>query len=295
MNKNGSIRIRGASSPEVVIEIEGIIGVPEQYQYGTDELGRVATYEKFRERISEIAQLKSSTVRVNIRSVGGDVNDALLIYDVLCGLGARVETHCYGYVASAATIIAQAASEGGRYVARDSLYLVHRSMMAVEGNVDSVRRAADLLHKTDGRVAELYAGRSGRAVEEFVELMGREDGHGEWLHPEEVVVLGLADVVEEVSPIRTVTGRLRNMVHKWWYGDESVGAAGMRMVSSGPKGGYTPPVEVKNKILELERENAWLKALPTSTIAKQDPDIELGQNRGTNQSAYMEDVTAFKQ
>ena len=93
------------------IDIEGTIGVPEEWQFDRPE-ARVATYEKFRDAVRRIAEIDASEVVVNIRSTGGDVNDALLIYDALAALDAEVTTRCYGYVASAATLIAQAASEG---------------------------------------------------------------------------------------------------------------------------------------------------------------------------------------
>ena len=96
-----------------VIDIEGTIGIPEEWQFEHPDQ-RVATYEKFRETVRAIAGLESGEVVVNIRSTGGDVNDALLIYEALRETGARIVTRCYGYTASAATLIAQAASEGCR-------------------------------------------------------------------------------------------------------------------------------------------------------------------------------------
>ena len=90
------------------IDIEGTIGVPEEWQFEEPD-ARVATYERFRDTLRRIAEIEAPEVVVNIRSTGGDVNDALLIHDALRQLPARVTTRCYGYTASAATIIAQAA------------------------------------------------------------------------------------------------------------------------------------------------------------------------------------------
>ena len=100
------IQIRN-SADVCYIDIEGTIGVPEQWQFASPD-DRVATYEKFRDAVARIAALDAPQVVVNIRSTGGDVNDALLIYDALAALDAEVTTRCYGYVASAATLIAQA-------------------------------------------------------------------------------------------------------------------------------------------------------------------------------------------
>ena len=115
------------------IDIEGTIGVPEEWQFDRPE-ARVATYEKFRDAVRRIAEIDASEVVVNIRSTGGDVNDALLIPDALTALGAHITTRCYGYTASAATIIAQAASPGCREISANALYLIHTAVCATEGN-----------------------------------------------------------------------------------------------------------------------------------------------------------------
>ncbi len=73
------IQIRN-SADVCYIDIEGTIGVPEQWQFASPD-DRVATYEKFRDAVARIA-----------------------------ALDAEVTTRCYGYVASAATLIAQAAA-----------------------------------------------------------------------------------------------------------------------------------------------------------------------------------------
>ena len=106
------------------IDIEGVIGIPEGEQFA-DSTPSIATYERFREKVEKIREIKANEVVVNIRSTGGDVNDALLIYEALVGLDAKITTRCYGYTASAATIIAQAASNGCREIASSALYLIH--------------------------------------------------------------------------------------------------------------------------------------------------------------------------
>ena len=174
------------------IDIEGIIGVPEQNQFD-NAASRVATYETFRREVARIAEVAAASVVVNIRSTGGDVNDALLIYEALQSLGARITTRCYGYTASAATIIAQAADEGRREISSNALYLIHNSTCAIEGNSATLQGRAELLRKTDARLARLYADRSGRDEGSFAELMAENDGAGRWLTAEETVEAGLAD------------------------------------------------------------------------------------------------------
>ncbi len=186
------------SQDSVTIDIEGTIGVPEQWQFDEPQQ-RVATYETFRKSLQQIEQLESPEVVVNIRSTGGDVNDALLIYDALRSLNASIITRCYGYVASAATVIAQAASEGQRELSTNVLYLVHNSQCSVEGTAEELAQRIELLQKTDERLSELYAERSGGDATTFRELMGEQSGAGRWLNASETIELGLADRVIEAT------------------------------------------------------------------------------------------------
>lgn len=184
----------------VTIDIEGTIGIPEQWQFDEPQQ-RVATYETFRHSVEQIEQLNAKEVVVNIRSTGGDVNDALLIYDALRSLTASITTRCYGYVASAATLIAQAASEGQREISSNALYLVHNSQCSVEGNAEALAKRIELLTKSDERLAEIYAERSGGEVATYRELMAEQSGEGRWLNAKETIELGLADCVIEAATV----------------------------------------------------------------------------------------------
>lgn len=194
-----NIRIYNKSARTAVIDIEGVIGVDENVQFDDPETG-IATYERFKAAVEGIRRLKTPHIIVNIRSAGGDVNDALLIHDGLAALDARITTRCYGYIASAATIIAQAASPGRREISSNSLYLIHNAVSRAEGNSKALTQTLDLLRKTDLRIAAIYAARSGRDAERFLELMDENGGNGRWLSPEEVISLGLADKIIKAAP-----------------------------------------------------------------------------------------------
>ena len=200
---NSTIKINNEAEV-ATIDIEGTIGLSESWQFDNDE-NRVATYERFKECVARIADLRNASIRVNIRSTGGDVNDAMLIYEALRATGAHVTTCCYGYTASAATIVAQAASEGCRLIAPTSLYLFQNSLCSVEGNAEELQAEIELLRQTDERIAEIYARHSGRSIEEIAALMSENGGRGRWLSPAEVVNYGLADAVEDGATTETTT------------------------------------------------------------------------------------------
>lgn len=185
------------------VDIEGVIGVPEEWQFDQPS-SRVATYEKFRDSLDRLREIDAPEIVVNIRSTGGDVNDALLIYEALSSLDGHIVTRCYGYTASAATVIAQAASEGCREISAHALYLIHNSICTAEGNAEELATRIDLLRKTDARLAEVYAARSGRTPEEFTLLMAENNGSGRWLSPQEALAAGLVDrIIEPATTEKT--------------------------------------------------------------------------------------------
>ena len=274
------------------IDIEGTIGVPEEWQFDRPE-ARVATYEKFRDAVRRIAEIDASEVVVNIRSTGGDVNDALLIHDALTALGAHITTRCYGYTASAATIIAQAASPGCREISANALYLIHKAVCATEGNAAELGGKLDLLRQTDARIAAVYAARSGRPAAEFETLMAENNGNGRWLSPEEAVAAGLADTVTDNGE-RTAPSLAGNIARGW---ERLLAGIGLNRREELPAD--------RNVLLtagerqELLRRSATAirqaqqNASPTCTKPREDPSY--GDTvRTANQRAYAEDVKRFK-
>lgn len=292
------IRIRN-SADVCYIDIEGTIGVPEQGQFASPD-DRVATYEKFRDTVACIAALEVPKVVVNIRSTGGDVNDALLIHDALAALDAEVTTRCYGYVASAATLIAQAASQGRREISAGALYLVHAAACAAEGNAAELEASAELLRKTDERLAALYARRSGRPQEEFAQRMAENNGNGRWLSPEETVAAGLADRIIETADSSGERSSVRNLAGGW---SRLLAVLGLRGATETPAADAAPDDDRYN-ILHLEgAESAGRSAIeaaegqrrcgPTQVLAAEDPSV--GEiRRSANEAAYAADVRQFR-
>ena len=274
------------------IEIEGTIGLPEEWQFDDPE-ARVATYEKFREAVGRIAGIEAPEVVVDIRSTGGDVNDALLIHDALCSLGAHITTRCYGYTASAATIIAQAASPGCREISANALYLIHTAACTAEGNAAELSGKLDLLRQTDTRIAAVYAARSGRPAGEFETLMAENNGNGRWLSPEEAVAAGLADVVVEAGE-RPASPLVRNIVRGWERLLAGIGIGRGRELPADRNILRTGAERQEARHPSAAAlQQAQQRAAPTGTKPREDPSF--GDTPPTaNQRAYAEDIKRFK-
>lgn len=285
---NTKIKIRNDAAV-CTIDIEGVIGIPEESQF-SDNAQCVATYEKFSREISKIKDIEAKEVVVNIRSTGGDVNDALLIYETLTSLDATIVTRCYGYTASAATIIAQAASPGCREIAASALYLIHKSSSMVEGNSTDLAERIELLEKSDERIASLYAQRSGLSKESFVALMGENGGRGRWLSPEEVVEAGLADRIMGQEDSDEKQGLIHKI--KGWLNL----ASSKRVDSSLPQDinvlhSATPNRTTLSMIAFREGQKG---ATSTKTAMKEDPSLE-GIAVTHNALAYAEDALKLRE
>jgi ATP-dependent protease ClpP protease subunit len=194
----GEINITNGSADHVSIDIEGIIGIPEWWQFD-DPKNKIATWDKFKSRVDEIKNLKAKNITVNIRSVGGNTNHAFMIHDALSLLGAEITTVCFGYTASAATIIAQSAGSGKRQISANSLYLIHQCSIVAIGNISEVKNAIVTMEKTNQTIAQLYSRRSGESTDSFVSIMSRNNGKGEWMTADEALQAKLVDQILSVA------------------------------------------------------------------------------------------------
>ena len=279
-----------ASKTVATIDIEGTIGTPEQ---GSS----VTTYKELKERLQQIEQLNTPLVVVNIRSVGGDVSDAMLIYEALRSLDAHITTRCFGYTASAATIIAQAANEGCREIAESALYLIHNSSCATEGNATELLQQAELLQKTDERIAAIYAAHSANDAQYYRDIMAQNGGQGVWFSPEQALEAGLVDKIVKANS--SPTKGLLERIAKWlgFEGQEQTTPATPlpEALASQPQRSKTLPtaeqMECDTSVIALIEAQQAVE--PTVTQPIEDPDYE-GAALSANAEAYNRDTAAFK-
>lgn len=112
-------------------------------------------------------------LNLRINSSGGNALDGLAIFDALSALPCKISAEILGVCASAATIVAAAATE--RMMSENALWMVHRAWLPVMGNADALREAAGLLEKIDARMVSIYAGITNRPESEIRSDIARDN------------------------------------------------------------------------------------------------------------------------
>lgn len=128
-------------------------------------------------------------VRLYINSYGGDVKEALGIYNTLRRTGAKITAYIDGFAASAASVIAMAADRV--IMPRNTCMMVHNAWWLACGNPAQLRKSADDLEIINGAMLQAYIAKAGDKLtpKKMQAMMDAET----WLSAEQCVACGLAD------------------------------------------------------------------------------------------------------
>jgi ATP-dependent protease ClpP protease subunit len=161
-------------------------GVPEVLIYGAIGgfwPGDIIPFEF----AAELKAIDAPEIRVKIDSPGGFVFDGVTVYNLLRDHPARIHVVVDGMAASAASFVAQAGDQ--RTMNRASEMMIHDAWGLAIGNAEEMREMADFLDRQTLKIAGIYAARSGRPVDGWLEAMSTET----WYFADEAVAAGLAD------------------------------------------------------------------------------------------------------
>ena len=142
----------------------------------------------------DAAAVGGADILVSLNSPGGDVFDALTIYNALRRYAGRVTTRVDGVAASAASLIAMA---GDQLIMPDNAQLmIHNAWTLAGGTAEDLRATADMMDRIRDGVVAAYSRKSGLAAEKIVEMMDSTT----WMSAMEAQALGFCDLIED--PIR---------------------------------------------------------------------------------------------
>lgn len=136
---------------------------------------------------------QGATIHLRINSPGGSVFAARAMEQALRDHKGKVIVHIDGLAASAATFIAMAGDEV--IPAKGAMFMIHKAWTGMWGNASDLRKEADLLDKIDGTLAETYASKTGKSVEQVAAWMADET----WFTAAEMLEHGFATSIAETE------------------------------------------------------------------------------------------------
>lgn len=178
-----------ASAEEAELSILGPIGQPWFF----DEVSLQMV-------LDALDQAKDAPrIRLLLNSPGGDVFEAMAIYNALAKFREKLTVEVLGLAASAASVIALAGRE--LVMGKGSYFMIHDPWAVTIGPAEEHEKTADLLRKMSGSLAELYAAHSDLTVDEVLVAMEAET----WYTAAEAVEAGFASSTAEDTEIAAVS------------------------------------------------------------------------------------------
>ncbi len=134
---------------------------------------------------------KDAKIHLRINSPGGSVFAARAMEQALRDHKGGVIVHIDGLAASAATFIAMAGEEV--IMAKGAMFMIHKAWTGMWGNANDLRKEADLLDKIDGTLAQTYADKTGKGLEQVSSWMADET----WFTAAEALEHGFATSIAD--------------------------------------------------------------------------------------------------
>lgn len=137
----------------------------------------------------------TTEVTVNLNTPGGDFFEGVAMYNLLRQHKAKVTIQVMGLAASAGSVIAMAGDE--ILMGDGSFLMIHNAWAVAVGNRHDMLEASEQLAPFDQAMAEVYAARSGKSVEEAAAMMDKET----WIGATQAVKDGFATGMVDRSNI----------------------------------------------------------------------------------------------
>lgn len=140
-------------------------------------------------------------LNVYINSPGGDLIDAIAIFNAIKRYEGETTAYVDGVAASAASYICMAFDKV--VMPKNTVMMIHDPIATAFGNADYMRETADLLDKFKNSIVAGYSDKSGKPYEEIAAMLNAET----WLGAEEAVFFGFADeMTDEIAVVAMAKG-----------------------------------------------------------------------------------------
>ena len=187
--------------------ITGTIG--EEYDWWTGQRGTTVDDVK-----DFLEKHKDEEVNIAVSSPGGYLMDGITIAELIASHG-KCNMVMVGMTASAATILCMKAKSVK--VAKGSLILIHNSSQyiysggqsnkhKIDSYIETLKKTRENLDTFDKAIADFYAGRNGKTIEENMTMMDKE----KWMTAQEALDFGIVDAILDDDDISTKAASIKN-------------------------------------------------------------------------------------
>ena len=145
-----------------------------------------------KEQIDQAGPHEKICVRIN--SLGGDVFEAVTIYNLLRAQGKPIEICIDGIAASAASVVAMAGDTPPK-MGPSTMMMIHNASTGAYGYASDFRKQADVLDKVSKAIAYTYAKITGKSMTEIKAIMDAET----WLDAADCIKEGFASGLMQES------------------------------------------------------------------------------------------------
>lgn len=187
--------------------ITGTIG--EEFDWWTGQRGTTADMVK-----EFLDRHKDQEVNIAVSSPGGYLNDGITIAEMIAAHG-KCNMVIVGMTASSATVLCMKAKSVK--IAKGSLMLIHNSSQyiysgglsnkqKIDAYIENLKKTRENLDTIDKAIADFYAFRNGKTIEENMQMMDKE----KWMTAQEAVDFGIVDGILEDDDIQTKAKAIQN-------------------------------------------------------------------------------------
>jgi ATP-dependent Clp protease protease subunit len=114
-------------------------------------------------------------ITIFINSMGGDIRNALMIYDMMKMIDSPIETVCIGAAMDEAAIILAAGAPGMRFATKNSRIAVSQLVhdWITHANLTDAKKILDLSIRDNKRMMEILASCTGKTIKQVMEDFDR--------------------------------------------------------------------------------------------------------------------------
>ncbi len=173
----------------------GVITISDNIERGDEGYSS----DSFRAALESCMNQGAEEIVINVNSGGGDVIEALAIFDGIKALDLPTTSRIYGLAASAATIICLACDKV--VMNQSALMMLHEPRVCTTGTLAEMESNLVIFSKMRDRIIGIYADKTGIPPEEIVSLIASDY----WLTAAEALEKGFVDEVPGIKAPETET------------------------------------------------------------------------------------------